>query len=367
MGKTKGKKRILYLMHVQWGWIKQRPHFIAEGLDARYDVWVLYRTRIRGKMLVKNDSHVSRLPLLPIVSSNKTLIKIQTLMQKLWIYLIASFFKPDVVWVTFPSLCDFLPEKCKKAEVIYDCMDDAENLFADPKYKKETREFEEKLVDLSDTIFVSSNHLLNVMKERYGSNRNYHLLRNALKNEFVESYGLEEKEKEKKQPGSTLQIGYIGTIAEWIDFQSIKYCVDRIPNLVFHFIGPVEYTNIEKHERIIFHGAVEHRNLRNTIQDYDALIMPFENSPVIDSVDPVKLYEYLSFNKEVISIYYDEILRFGPFVHFYRDSNGLYEIIRNLMEGTLVSKIGDKGNVKDFLKENTWDKRVEEVNRLLQS
>ena len=31
-------KRILYLMHIPWGWIKQRPHFIAEGLNDRYDV-----------------------------------------------------------------------------------------------------------------------------------------------------------------------------------------------------------------------------------------------------------------------------------------------------------------------------------------
>jgi hypothetical protein len=29
-------------MHVDWHWIKQRPHFLAEGLSAHYEVDVRY-------------------------------------------------------------------------------------------------------------------------------------------------------------------------------------------------------------------------------------------------------------------------------------------------------------------------------------
>ena len=36
-------KKILYLMHVPWGWIKQRPHFIAENLSKYYKVNVFYK------------------------------------------------------------------------------------------------------------------------------------------------------------------------------------------------------------------------------------------------------------------------------------------------------------------------------------
>ncbi len=34
----KNKQSILYLMHIPWGWIKQRPHFIAEILSNFYSV-----------------------------------------------------------------------------------------------------------------------------------------------------------------------------------------------------------------------------------------------------------------------------------------------------------------------------------------
>ena len=35
-------KKILYLMGIDWYWIKQRPQIIAEMLDRDYDVTVAY-------------------------------------------------------------------------------------------------------------------------------------------------------------------------------------------------------------------------------------------------------------------------------------------------------------------------------------
>ena len=36
-------KTILYLMHIDWNWIKQRPQYIAEGLSKKYRVIVMYK------------------------------------------------------------------------------------------------------------------------------------------------------------------------------------------------------------------------------------------------------------------------------------------------------------------------------------
>ncbi len=35
-----GKKRILYVMHLDWSWIKQRPQFIEEKLEHEFDMYV---------------------------------------------------------------------------------------------------------------------------------------------------------------------------------------------------------------------------------------------------------------------------------------------------------------------------------------
>lgn len=45
--------------------------------------------------------------------------------------------------------------------------------------------------------------------------------------------------------------------------------------------------------------------------------MPFIINDIIESVDPVKLYEYINFNKNILTSYYEEIDRFDPFVYFY--------------------------------------------------
>lgn len=61
-------KKVLYLMHIDWNWIKQRPHFIAEKLkDKGYDIRVLYPLSRKRKNLTKNeDTNVKLCPYLRI-------------------------------------------------------------------------------------------------------------------------------------------------------------------------------------------------------------------------------------------------------------------------------------------------------------
>ena len=42
--------------------------------------------------------------------------------------------------------------------------------------------------------------------------------------------------------------------------------------------------------------------------------MPFKLNDIIRDVDPVKLYEYISMGKPVISVYYKEVNQFRDFV-----------------------------------------------------
>ena len=42
-------KKVLYVMHISWGWIKQRPQFLAEELAKYYEVDVFYRMSNHNK------------------------------------------------------------------------------------------------------------------------------------------------------------------------------------------------------------------------------------------------------------------------------------------------------------------------------
>ena len=51
-------KQILYLMHIPWGWIKQRPHFFAEKLAKDIIVDVKYKQpfKVAKKHLLTSKS-----------------------------------------------------------------------------------------------------------------------------------------------------------------------------------------------------------------------------------------------------------------------------------------------------------------------
>jgi hypothetical protein len=77
-------------------------------------------------------------------------------------------------------------------------------------------------------------------------------------------------------------------------------------------------------------------------------------------VDPVKLYEYLALRKEVIAVRYPEIGRFESFIHLYKTATDFVETVRNFSAGTLTPKnTGD--TVSQFLRQNTWDSRLDQV------
>jgi hypothetical protein len=94
--------------------------------------------------------------------------------------------------------------------------------------------------------------------------------------------------------------------------------------------------------------------------------MPFLVTPLIEAVDPVTLYEYINFGKPILSVYYDEIERFMPFVHFYRSHDEALNIVSQLA----ALKIGRKYSAverKTFLDANTWAQRAAAAAALLKA
>ena len=88
--------------------------------------------------------------------------------------------------------------------------------------------------------------------------------------------------------------------------------------------------------------------------------MPFKLNELITSVDPVKLNEYINYNKPIISIYYDEIKRFSPFVSFYENKEDLNSLLESMIKNKFPKKYSDKQRI-EFLESNTWDERIKTI------
>lgn len=353
--------RILYIMHVDWNWIKQRPHFIAELLNDKYKIKLLYCLNKDRKNLKQNLSKISRLPFfqLPFRRKYKIIYNFNNLLLKLYFYFCIKIFKPKIIWLTHPYFENYIPNSFK-GKIVYDCMDDAiameENISKD-----RLLENEKKLFEKSDLILVSSENLKKKIIDRNAPKEKINLIRNAYNGKILD-VSQEQYIKNKDK----IKIGYIGTISEWFDFDLILKSLKFNKNIEYNLIGPTDL-DIDKYlnDNIIYHSVINHDQLYNKIKDYDCLIMPFKINEIIESVDPVKLYEYINFNKIIISIKYDEINRFEKFTNFYSNEEEYIDLINNLTKNNYKKYSLDERI--QFLNDNTWRKRIENIEFLLKN
>lgn len=93
--------------------------------------------------------------------------------------------------------------------------------------------------------------------------------------------------------------------------------------------------------------------------------MPFKLNKIVESVDPVKLYEYINFDKNIITIKYNEIDRFKPFVYFYDNEVDYCKRIGQVLSDSSIKYNQILRN--KFLDKNSWKERVKRINELLEN
>lgn len=354
-------KKIFYVLNVDWNWIKQRPQFLAEGLSKWNNVLVAYRYKYNRKNLTidknRNNIHLSRVYTIPFIN-NKKMAKIN---EKLFQFVISSKinkFKPDYIYLTNPNQYEGLNLQ-KKIKIIYDCMDYHHAFIEDEKERKRLQSIEKKLVYDADLIIVSSQKLKENLITEYSlgvEKYKIKLIRNGYDGKILEA-------AQNRQKGEKFTITYIGTISHWFDFNIIQKSLEDFANIEFKIVGPISKTQVVHDERIHYVGSVPHERLESIVKESSLLIMPFKINEIVEAVDPVKLYEYINFNKNILSIKYKEIERFEEFVYFYTNYEEFKGNLERLIKNNTL-KYSDEAR-RRFLKDNSWGKRVEMIEELL--
>ena len=347
------KQKIIYIEHVEWNYIKQRPQYIAENLSKNFDVTVYspYSYKL-GKRNFKVDGScdVKLVKKLPFEGRFPLIARLNLLYKKCYF---KCRIKNDIpiVYVTYPEAYEFIPETYEGI-VIYDCMDDMLEFDMSAQSRMLVQRLEKALYKRADIVFVSSENLKRKLFDRYFIKEDCYLVRNGYDGNIANVPLISE------QKNKNFVVCYFGTISSWFDFDVIKKSLDTIPNLEYKFIGPIEkMITPYEHERIHYIRPVPHDELQHMTGDADAYILPFKVNDLIEAVDPVKFYEYINFSKNIISVYYDEILRFEDFVYFYKDTNQYINVIKKLMQDNTL-KYSQEKRLK-FLEESTWDNRAQ--------
>ncbi|MBB1363369.1 hypothetical protein H5125_14575 [Shewanella sp. SR44-4] len=345
-------KKVLYISHIDWNWIKQRPQFIAEGLeDKNINVKKMYQFSFSRKLLQKNGKRVDKnlFPFFKLPFSNRSelLNRVSTHLLKLYFRFVILLFKPDYVWLTHPTLIAYIPDS-RSFKLIYDCMDDNAEFHEKNcwQYNNITR-FDKACINSSDYVFCTSSWLQEKIANKY--NIKASLSRNAFGGKIIT--------EEVIPPAEVRNMAYFGTISNWFDFESILYVLEQIPDLTVDLYGPIESgVIIPSAARLNYRGVANHSELFSISKGYSCLLMPFTLNDLVLGVDPVKLYEYVNFGNNIISVQYVEVERFSPFVHFYNTKDELKNIIIN----GLGKKYTEEQRIQ-FIDNNSWSNRVDNI------
>jgi glycosyltransferase involved in cell wall biosynthesis len=369
-------EKLLYLMHVPWGWVKQRPHFIAEYLNRYYNLHVLYENTDRKELLVENGSTNLDVEELYKVSSNEyglfkryliffyRHITNKTIRKRELQKIISDY---DIIWVTHPKFIHLIKKRPENSIVVYDCMDDILEFpmcRSNPKIRQQALEEEKNLIENCDIIFTSALNLKKKLIQRYQTKKEIHVINNGI---FID-----EKQDlplnlipsiENSFNSKSHKIVYIGTIGEWIDIDIIMESLKQFQNIEYVFFGPL-YVKLPEHEGISYLGPVEHKYVFKIMEKADVLIMPFKIDELTLSVNPVKLYEYIYSCKPAIATEYGETKQFSEYVYLYKNKKEYIKILENLIanEFPLKKKCHE---YKEFAHENTWEKRVQKIVEIL--
>lgn len=349
--------RILYLINATWSWIKQRPHFLAEGLSDHFDLTVVAKKDFIK--YVHNDTekvklhYLKRLPLESRLSS--IVVPLNNILYFIQLRSISK--KYDVIWLSNPLQYRFVKSSLEGKKVIYDCMDDMVELQKCDEDRRKVLSWEKQLYERADMVLCSANHLRDVLYMKYGQ-RDVVVVNNAIKD------GIDTEAcvipNDITFDGSKVNITYIGTIASWMDYDLIKRVLKDNQNVVFNMFGPIDDRTVPEIEGVVFHGSIEHKYVAGIMKKSDILIMPFIVNDLIKSVNPVKLYEYIYSGKACMAPRYGESECFEDFVYLYDDAADCSKIIQQLIQNNCPSKQSpEKG--KKFALNNTWSKRVEQI------
>ena len=353
-------KNIVYVMQVDWNWIKQRPHFIAEELGKTHRITVMYQHRYSRTGYQKRDAgglDIRPIYVIPKGDRFPILRSINRKIKEAAIRRQVRKTQADCLYLTFPDQVGAIPANFS-GKVIYDCMDNHPAFLPDPVQRAKLERQEAALMERASDVLVSSEKLMEMLLDRYGQSHagKLTLVRNGYNGQLLD---ISRQTAPIREPYT---LAYFGTISSWFNFDFVIRSLEDFPNLQYLLMGPAD-AQIPQHPRLQYIGTVEHSQLQEVTKDAGCLIMPFVRNEIIDAVDPVKLYEYINFNKNILCIRYPEVERFEPFVYFYTDYENYRSQLSALMEGDRVKYATDQR--EQFLLENSWESRVATIQNLL--
>jgi glycosyltransferase involved in cell wall biosynthesis len=273
--------------------------------------------------------------------------------------------KDFTIWVNDQSVRNIIPLFPGK-KIIYDITDDWTETSMPARIRRRADRDDAWLLAHADVVIVCSQRLYQL---KSGKCHSLSLIPNGVEAERYAPACLAQLQKPADMLNFSSPVaGYTGTLHEdRLDVELIRAVARIQPDTQFVLVGPdclkpSVSKSLRELPNLHIMGARAYEELPAYLASFDVCIVPHRVSPFTESLDPLKLYEYCSTGKPIVST---------PCAGF-RDMNCLISLARGADE--FSARIADLIAKPDFeagalrvawAAKQSWIDRVERIERLL--
>jgi len=268
-------------------------------------------------------------------------------------------FEHPILWIIIPHMFVVAGSLNEKLRVYY-CVDDFSSLpGVDP---DSVAQFDTLLTKEADIIFTPSEPLYRKKKE-------------INVNTFLSPHGVDIEHFSKAlKEGLSIPddmavikkpiIGFFGLIEKWIDLELIKYIARMKPEWSIVLIGRVaqDISGFSSLSNVHFLGAKPYGSLPCYAKAFNVAVIPYVLNNQVFNANPIKLREYLSMGKPVVSVRTPEVEKFADVVKI---SDTYDDFVSNITQALKETSEQCVKQRTEKVKDSSWDKRFERISDIV--
>lgn len=163
------------------------------------------------------------------------------------------------------------------------------------------------------------------------------------------------------------KVGFIGTLDNRFDIETVEYAIENLPGYDFEFTGDMRNqklkSRLEKFPNVYFFEPIKPNDVPELLSKYDVGIIPYIVNDVNKNIYPLKINEFLAVGVPVVM---NAFANLPEFQHQVAVASGKDDFVRKLkleVENDTSDKIKQRIQLAS---ESSWEQRTEQFSAILE-